>query len=160
MDKRGNKAVTPFLIPKLIPNMAESWEISDDFLTYAFTLRDDLMWDDGTPLTSADFKFTFDKMMDPDNEFPYRDNFDFIESYEAPDERTIVVKVEEKFCPALEGVDAVQPLPKHIWENLNWKDPEKNPEKNRLRRPASQFLFMRIQLNSMGSILAQAWKRQ
>ncbi|MCJ7824714.1 MAG: ABC transporter substrate-binding protein [Anaerolineales bacterium] len=113
---------------ELIPNMAESWEISDDFLTYTFTLRDDLMWDDGTPLTSADFKFTFDKMMDPDNEFPYRDNFDFIESYEAPDERTLVVKVEEKFCPALEGVDAVQPLPKHIWENLNWKDPEKNPE--------------------------------
>ncbi len=113
---------------ELRPHMAESWTISDDYLTYTFTLRSNLQWTDGVPLTSADFKFTYDKMMDPENEFPYRDNFDFVASYEAPDERTIVVKVKEKFCPALEGVDAVQPLPKHIWEKLDWKDPEKNPE--------------------------------
>ncbi len=112
----------------LRPHMAESWTISDDYLTYTFKLRQDLKWSDGTPLTSADFKFTFDKMMDPENEYPYRDNFDFIESYETPDPYTIVVKVKEKFCPALEGVDAVQPLPKHIWGNLDWKDPEKNPQ--------------------------------
>lgn len=113
---------------ELLPDMAESWDVSDDYLTYTFHLRDDLKWSDGMPLTSADFKFTFDKMMDPENEFPYRDNFDFLESYEAPDPHTIVVKVKEKFCPALEGVDAVQPLSKHIWENLDWKDPETNPQ--------------------------------
>lgn len=113
---------------ELVPHMAKEWTISEDFLTYTFTLRDDLKWSDGEPLTSADFKFTFDKMIDPENEYPYRNVLDFIASYEAPDPLTIVVTVKEKFCPALEGVDAVQPLPKHIWENLDWKDPEKNPE--------------------------------
>jgi len=111
-----------------IPYMAKSWKISDDYLTYTFTLRDDLKWSDGTPLTSEDFKWTYDQAMKPDSDYPYRENFDFIKSYEAPDPHTLVIKVKEKFCPALEGVDAVTPLPKHIWEKLDWKDTEKNPE--------------------------------
>ena len=113
---------------ELIPNMAQEWTVSDDYLTFTFTLRDDLKWSDGEPLTSADFKFTFDEMMDPANDFPYRELLGFIVSYEAPDEHTVVITVDEALCTALEGVDAVQPLPKHIWENLDWKDPETNPE--------------------------------
>ncbi len=110
------------------PLMAESWDISPDLLTYTFHLRKDMKWSDGVPLTSDDFKWTFDQSNKPENEYPYRENFDFIKSYEAPDPYTLKITVKEKFCPALEGVDAVTPLPRHIWEKLDWKDPEKNPE--------------------------------
>jgi peptide/nickel transport system substrate-binding protein len=113
---------------KIEPLMAESWDISSDFLTYTFHLRKDMKWSDGQAITSADFKWTFDESNKPENEYPYRENFDFIKSYEAPDPYTLVITIKEKFCPALEGVDAVTPLPKHIWEKLDWKDPEKNPE--------------------------------
>jgi peptide/nickel transport system substrate-binding protein len=113
---------------ELIPEMAEKWEISSDYLVFTFTLRSDLKWSDGLPITSEDFRWTYEQMMKPENEYPYRESLNFIKSYEAPDPRTIVVTVKEKFCPALEGSDAVTPLPKHVWEKYDWKDPEKNPE--------------------------------
>jgi len=113
----------------LEPDMArEMPAISEDGRTFTFRLRDDLKWSDGTPLTADDFKWTYDKAMDPANGFPYREQFSFIESYEAPDPLTIRVTVKERFAPALEGVDFVTPLPRHIWANLDWSDPEKNPE--------------------------------
>ena len=41
------------------PDLAESWEISPDGLTYTFRLRRGVKWHDGGPFTSADVKFTF-----------------------------------------------------------------------------------------------------
>jgi peptide/nickel transport system substrate-binding protein len=113
---------------EIIPNAAEKWEISPDYTVFTFTLRSDLRWSDGQPITSGDYKWTFDQAMKPENEYPYREVLNFIKSYEAPDPRTIVITVKEKFCPAFEGSDAVEPLPRHIWEKYDWKDPEKNPE--------------------------------
>ncbi len=121
----------------MAPNLAkevptvENGGLSPDFRTYTFHLREDLMWSDGHPLTAEDFLFTWEKAMDPENEYPYRGIFDFIESVETPDPYTIVVTVKEdqRLCAAIEGVDpANPPLPKHVWENLDWKDPETNPE--------------------------------
>ncbi len=43
----------------IIPALAESWDISEDGLTYTFTLREDLKWSDGEPLTSDDVLFTY-----------------------------------------------------------------------------------------------------
>src|SRR5690606_18275360 len=40
-----------------VPHLA-SWEISEDGLTYTFTIRDDAFWSDGTPLTASDAVFT------------------------------------------------------------------------------------------------------
>ncbi|MFP5376373.1 MAG: ABC transporter substrate-binding protein, partial [Acidimicrobiia bacterium] len=45
------------------PELAESWEITEDGAVYTFTLRDGVTWHDGTPFTSADVKFTFDEML-------------------------------------------------------------------------------------------------
>lgn len=112
----------------IIPDMAERWTISDDKLTYTFTLKDNLKWSDGTPLTAEDFAWTFEQAKDPKNNFPYRQNFADIVSYAAPDPKTIVVTVREPLVVALEMVDAVTPLPKHIWEKLDWNDPSNNPE--------------------------------
>ncbi|MCB0014499.1 MAG: hypothetical protein KDE34_21440, partial [Anaerolineales bacterium] len=39
---------------RLVPNLAESWQVSDDGLTVQFTLRDDAHWQDGEPVTAAD----------------------------------------------------------------------------------------------------------
>lgn len=48
----------------VIPGAAESWTISDDGLTYTFTLRDHT-WSDGTPVTADDFVFGFRRILDP-----------------------------------------------------------------------------------------------
>ncbi|UEM20136.1 peptide ABC transporter substrate-binding protein [Skermanella mucosa] len=49
----------------LRPGVAESWEISDDGLTYTFKLRPDAVWSDGTPLTAGDFVYSWSRMVDP-----------------------------------------------------------------------------------------------
>ncbi len=113
---------------ELVPEAATGWSVSDDRLTYTFKLRDDLFWSDGVPITSADYKWTFDQAIKPENQYPYISNLRPIESFEAPDPRTVVVKLKEPVVVGLETADAVTPLPKHIWETLDWNDPSKNPQ--------------------------------
>lgn len=114
-----------------IPNMAESYTISEDGLTFTFNLREDMEWSDGTPITAHDFKWTYDQAISPNNEFPYLSQLGFIESYEALDDYTLQIKIGEIYAPALGQMSGlITPLPKHIWENLDWGDPETNPEIN------------------------------
>ncbi|MEZ4613548.1 MAG: ABC transporter substrate-binding protein, partial [Caldilineaceae bacterium] len=81
--------------------------------------------------TAQDFKWTFDRANNPDNGFPYRSQLDFITSYEALDDYTLEVKIDEVYAPALGQISGlITPLPKHVWENLDWSDPETNPEIN------------------------------
>lgn len=47
------------------PGAAESWTISEDGKTYVFTLRDGMVWSDGTPVTAGDFEYSFKRMLDP-----------------------------------------------------------------------------------------------
>lgn len=47
------------------PAVAESYEVTDDKLTYTFHLRDDAMWSDGTPITSHDFVWSWTRMLHP-----------------------------------------------------------------------------------------------
>ncbi len=47
---------------ELVPGMAESYEISDDELTYTFTLRDGVKWSNGDPVTAEDFEFTWKEL--------------------------------------------------------------------------------------------------
>jgi peptide/nickel transport system substrate-binding protein len=112
------------------PYAAESYSVSEDGLTYTFKLRQDMKWSDGQPITAHDYKWTYDQVIDPKNEYPYLSQFDFVTSYEALDDYTIQMKIDELYCPALGQIDFVTPLPKHIWEKLDWSDPEKNPEIN------------------------------
>jgi peptide/nickel transport system substrate-binding protein len=114
-----------------IPNMAESYTISDDGLTFTFNLRQDMVWSDGEPITAHDFQYVYDMAKNPDNGYPYISQLDFINTYEAIDDFTIQATIGEVYAPALGQISGLlTPLPKHIWENLDWDDPETNPEIN------------------------------
>ena len=56
---------------EVIGGQAESWEASEDGLTWTFTMRDGLKWSDGTDLTAKDFEYSFKRMVDPDTAAPY-----------------------------------------------------------------------------------------
>lgn len=73
--------------------------ISADGRTITIQLRDDIVWSDGTPLTSADFLFTYDMVMSPNNIVNSTYPYSLIENIEAPDERTVVTTFEEPFIP-------------------------------------------------------------
>ncbi|MDO4547023.1 MAG: peptide ABC transporter substrate-binding protein [Clostridia bacterium] len=49
-----------------IPCLAESYEVSEDQLTYTFKLKEDLKWSDGSPLTAADFEYSWKRVLNPD----------------------------------------------------------------------------------------------
>ena len=51
---------------EVVPYLAEDWTISDDGLTYEFTLRDDVTFHNGAPLTAEDYVWTIQRMMDPE----------------------------------------------------------------------------------------------
>lgn len=50
---------------KAIPGIAESYDLSDDFLTYTFHLREDALWSDGKPVTAEDFKYAWTRALNP-----------------------------------------------------------------------------------------------
>ena len=56
---------------EVIGGQAESWEESEDGLTWTFTMRDGLKWSDGTDLTAKDFEYSFKRMANPDTAAPY-----------------------------------------------------------------------------------------
>lgn len=114
-----------------IPNMAESYTISEDGLTFTFNLRQDMKWSDGQPITANDYEWTYNQVINPDNAFPYLSQLEFITSYKALDDYTLEIKIGEIYAPALGQMSGlITPLPKHVWENLPWDDPEQNPEIN------------------------------
>lgn len=80
-------------VSEIIPNLAESWEISEDGLVYTFTLRGDVTFSNGDPLTAEDVVFSFNRMKN------LRDNPSFladtIASVEAPDDLTVVLTLSQ-----------------------------------------------------------------
>lgn len=56
---------------KVQPGQAESYTVSDDGLTWTFTMRDGLKWSDGTELNAKDFEYTMKRLTDPDVGAPY-----------------------------------------------------------------------------------------
>ncbi len=55
----------PHNYPEIIGDLAKSWTVSDDYLTYTFTLHEGVKFHDGSPLTSADVKASWDKIVFP-----------------------------------------------------------------------------------------------
>ena len=55
----------------VIPGQAESYDVSEDGLTWTFHMRDGLKWSDGSDLTARDFEYSFKRMADPNTAAPY-----------------------------------------------------------------------------------------
>ncbi|MFO7540264.1 MAG: peptide ABC transporter substrate-binding protein [Chloroflexota bacterium] len=87
--------------------------ISADGRSITLQLRDDIVWSDGTPLTAADFLFTYEMVMSPNNIVNSTYPYNLIESIEAPDDRTVVTTFEEPFIPWVASLWSFV-LPEHV----------------------------------------------
>jgi len=105
----------------------ENGGMSEDSLTLTVKLRDDIKWSDGEPLTAKDFVFTYDMWMADSNtvssRYPYED---YVESVEAPDDHTLVVKFKEPFAAwqtsIFTGLSNGGVLPEHVLKPVFDKD--------------------------------------
>jgi peptide/nickel transport system substrate-binding protein len=100
------------------PELAKSWDISEDGLTLTFYLRDDVKWHDGVPFTSADVKFTYGEalsVLHPRGKAV----FNAIESIETPDDYTVIFHMSEPKPAFMYQANAPESMiiPKHIYEN-------------------------------------------
>ena len=86
---------------KIQPQMAE-WKVSDDKLTYTFTLRDGLKWHDGTPVTAEDCVASLKRWGKADG--MGQKLMDFTASIEATDAKTITLKLKEPYGLVLESI--------------------------------------------------------
>ena len=122
---------------------AESYDVSEDGLTYTFHLRDDIVWSDGEPVTAADFEYSWKRIVDPANAADYGyllggivENASAIQNGEADpdtlgikavDDKTLEIKLEAE-CPYFMGIcafAALMPLRQDVIEEygIEWTDP-------------------------------------
>jgi peptide/nickel transport system substrate-binding protein len=78
------------------PLLAESNTVSDDGLTYTFTLRDGVTFHSGKELTSADVKASIEAVLAEDSKSARKSSFGSVSTIETPDDSTVVVTLAER----------------------------------------------------------------
>jgi peptide/nickel transport system substrate-binding protein len=108
-DDKGNPV--PMLATS-VPSI-ENGGISRDGLTIVYRLRKDAKWSDGVPVTSKDVKWSWQAIMNNDNNVVSRHGYDFVKSIDAPDDYTAIVHLKSRFSPFVNTFFAMsdQPFP-------------------------------------------------
>jgi peptide/nickel transport system substrate-binding protein len=102
--------------------LAESVDVSPDGKTWTFKIRDGVKFHDGQPLTAQDVAFTFNLYKEHVDDFPYMAGYvTYFDSVEAPDDKTVVIKLSEAIPNMKAQLYYMYILPKHIWEKLPGK---------------------------------------
>jgi len=117
----------------LIPELAQSYTISDDALTYTFTLKPHLIFHDGTPLTTDDVLFTIQKAIQPDIKSPERANWEGV-TIKKIDDTTITFSLEKPYAQFLQNT-LLGILPEEHWGKLT----------------ADEFIFSKLNTEPIGS---------
>ncbi|HZL99054.1 MAG TPA: peptide ABC transporter substrate-binding protein, partial [Planctomycetota bacterium] len=107
-----------------LPGMAERWSVSEDGLSWTFTLRRDSRWTNGDPVTARDFEYSFRRLVSPEAAAPYADTLWCVRGarevsagraprealgVSATDETTLLIELEQP-TPQLPALLALAPL--------------------------------------------------
>ena len=117
----------------LVPELAESYTISQDQKTYIFSLKQDIFWHDGERFTSEDVVFTVNLIKNPDIKSPLFPSFRDVE-IKATDEYTVKFILAEPYAP-FPSVLTFGILPQHIWSEI----------------PENQFILTEYNLKPIGN---------
>lgn len=101
---------------KIIPDLAESYEIKDNGKTYEFRLKDNVFWHDGEKFTADDVSFTIKAIQNSDYKSPLRANWLGVDIEEVSPQ-LIKLKIKTPYTSFLENC-AVKIMPKHVWEKM------------------------------------------
>lgn len=118
---------------ELLPDMAESYTISDDGLIYTFVLKKNLKFHDGTKMTADDVVFTIEKAKDIILKSPRKANWDGV-TVQKIDDLTVQFILKQPYSPFIQNM-TLGILPKHIWKNIT----------------SEEFPFSQYNLKAVGS---------
>jgi len=142
-------------------NAAYAFKYDEASRSVAIVLRNDIRWSDGVPITTDDFIWTW--QFASDNGRGWADLALYsgkIDSYSAPDKRTLLVKLHDNYSNPLEIANLIEPLPKHIWDGQSWSETDKNlninqptvvsgPWKLKEWKPDDRIVFVRNELSTV-----------
>lgn len=117
----------------MIPDLAESYEVSKNGLIYTFVLKDGITFHDGTPLTADDVIFTITTAQDATLKSPRKTNWEGV-TVQKIDDRTVTFTLKRPYALFL-GNATIGILPSHLWRDI----------------PVEQFAFSDLNMNAIGS---------
>ncbi len=109
-----------------IPWLAESYEVAADFMSVDVVIRSGVTWNDGTPFTANDVKFTLEKLRDTPELAFSSDMKEWVKDVTVVDDQTFTINLNKAnprffyFYFVENSEIQVSILPKHIWENEDW----------------------------------------
>jgi len=86
---------------RMYPDLAKSWEISQDGREYIFPLREGVLFHHGKEFDSGDVKYSFDRVMNPETRAPKAFSFRWIDSVQIIDKYHVKIRLKEPFGPFL-----------------------------------------------------------
>ncbi len=92
--------------PSPVGEIAKSWDVSKDELTWTFHLRPGIKFQDGKTLTSEDVKYSIERIMDPKTVATGASEFEPVKAVEAPNPETVVFKLKQPYSLLAEALDA------------------------------------------------------
>lgn len=118
---------------KLVGDLAKSYTVSEDGLSYSFVLNDNLRFHDGTPLTTDDVEFTVQRVQDDALKSPKRVDWASV-TVKKISSTEIEFVLKQPYAPFLSNT-TLGIIPKHIWKNVD----------------AGQFIFSQYNIEPIGS---------
>lgn len=133
----------------VIPDLASSYQISEDGTSYTFTIREGATFHDGAPVTSADVLFTIQRAQNPNIKSVHRADWEGV-AVAAPDDYTVVFKLPRAYAPFIQNT-TMGILPKHLWEPVTAEEFPFSPLNT---RPigSGPFMIDKVETSSTGSI--------
>ena len=101
---------------KIVNDLAKSYEVSDNGRTYTFELKDNLFWQDGTPLTADDVVYTIKTIQNSDYKSPLRANWLNVDVQKLS-EKSLTLSLNSPYNSFLENC-TIKIIPFHIWKNV------------------------------------------
>jgi len=105
---------------KIIPELIKEYKVLDQGRIYEFYLKEDLVWQDGQPLTAEDVIFTIKTIQNPSFKSPLRSNWLGVK-VEKISEMAVRFELSNSSAIFLENCTQ-KILPKHIWEEISYQN--------------------------------------
>jgi len=102
--------------PGAAGGIVTDFTVSDDGLVYTMNLRDDWAWSDGTPITAADYVYSFEAIASGETTTSLTYVLDDVANVEALDDFTLEITTNSPSCEALDNITAIPVVPSHVYQ--------------------------------------------
>jgi peptide/nickel transport system substrate-binding protein len=133
--------------------LALDWSTEDGF-TYIYTLRDDLFWTDGEPVTAYDVEWTWDVTADPEAASSNAWLTDIIADIVAIDDYTLEVTFQAADCNGVLYSGSIRPVPRHVFEGIPMNELEANEFSTNPNVSSGVFTFGEFRSGEQWSMIA------